>query len=131
LIGGGINTPGDALKALALGADAVYIGTAALWAMTHTQVVKTIPFEPPTVLAFYSGRMADQFNKEEAAYYLSNFLTSFSEEIQVAVKGLGKTNVHDVNKSDLVALDETTSKITKVPLAFDPNETAHMTGSKN
>lgn len=131
LIGGGIHTPGDALKALALGADAVYLGTAALWAMTHTQVVKTIPFEPPTVLAFYRGRMADQFNKEEAAYYLSNFLTSFSEEIQVAVKGLGKTNVHDVNQSDLVALDETTSKITKVPLAFDPNETAHMTGSKN
>ncbi|MCL6445218.1 MAG: FMN-binding glutamate synthase family protein, partial [Alicyclobacillus sp.] len=50
LVSGCIRTPGDMLKALALGADAVYIGTAALFAVVHTQIVKAIPFEPPTQL---------------------------------------------------------------------------------
>lgn len=40
LIGGGLSTPGEFLKALALGADAVYLGTAPLVAVTHTQLLR-------------------------------------------------------------------------------------------
>ncbi|QCJ41319.1 FMN-binding glutamate synthase family protein [Bacillus sp. S3] len=119
LIGGGFFTPGHCLKALALGADAVFMGTAVLWAMTHSQVTKVIPFEPPTTLAWYAGRFSEEFDEEEAAYYLANFLTSFSEEMKVAVISLGKTDVHQVNTEDLVALDQVTSDVTKVPLAYE------------
>ncbi|MEX2461852.1 MAG: FMN-binding glutamate synthase family protein [Paenibacillaceae bacterium] len=121
LIGGGFFTPGDCLKALALGANAVYMATAPLWAMTHTQVTKTMPFEPPTEITFYSGKMKDQFNEEEAAHYLENFFLSFVEEMKTAVEALGKTSIQQVNIEDLVALDEVTSKITKVPLAYQQN----------
>jgi len=45
---GKMRTPGDVLKAVALGADAVYMGAVALFAMAHTQILKALPFEPPT-----------------------------------------------------------------------------------
>ncbi|MDQ0162148.1 FMN-binding glutamate synthase family protein [Aeribacillus alveayuensis] len=118
LVGGGFYTPGDCLKAIALGADAVYLGTAALWAMTHTQVAKTVPFEPPTTLVFYPGRFKDQFNTEEAAYSLANFLSAFTEEMKIATIALGKKSIRDVDRSDLVALDELTSKVTNIPTAY-------------
>src|SRR5690606_31435334 len=82
LAGGGFFTPGDCLKAIALGADAVYMGTAPLWAMSHTQVKKSIPYEPPTQLIMLTGSQAEEFNEDDAAYYLMNFLQSCTEEIK-------------------------------------------------
>ncbi|MBP1932100.1 FMN-binding glutamate synthase family protein [Ammoniphilus resinae] len=120
LIGGGFNQPGECLKALALGADAVYMGTSIIWAMTHKQVTKAVPFEPPTQLVYYPGSMTDQFDEDEAATNLTNFFTSFIEEIKVAVRAMGKTSVHHVGVKDLVALDEWTSKVTKVRLVTEP-----------
>ncbi|MFD0693323.1 FMN-binding glutamate synthase family protein [Paenibacillus sp. GCM10027628] len=124
LSGGGYAKPGDCLKALALGADGIFMGTALLWAMTHDQVTKAIPWEPPTQLTFYPGSMADQFNEDEAAVYLQNFFTSCVEEMKLAIRALGKTSLRQVNVGDLVALDDWTSKVTKIPLAYDPVETA-------
>lgn len=121
LSGGGYAVPGECLKALALGADAIYMGTALLWALTHEQVIKALPWEPPTQLAWYEGTLVDQFDIERSATYLANFLTSFVEEMKVAVRALGKSSIHDVNSSDLVALDEWTSKVTNIPLATEPS----------
>ncbi|NLO89115.1 MAG: FMN-binding glutamate synthase family protein, partial [Clostridia bacterium] len=56
LVGGGLASPGDCLKALALGADAVYLGTAVLIAATHDQIAKVTPFFPPTQLAYETGK---------------------------------------------------------------------------
>ncbi len=122
LVGGGFFTPGDCFKALALGANAVYMGTAPLWAMTHTQLMKSMPFEPPTQLTYDSGKLKDKLDEEEAAIYLEKFFLSFVEEMKTAVQSLGKTSITDVNIEDLVALDEVTSNITKVPLAYQHNE---------
>jgi glutamate synthase domain-containing protein 2 len=43
IAGGGLYTPGSFLKTIALGADIVYIGSIALFAMAHTQVLKPCP----------------------------------------------------------------------------------------
>lgn len=122
IISGGFTNPGQCLKALALGANAVYIGTAALWAMTHTQVTKVVPWEPPTQLTFYSGSQADKLNEQEAAKSLEKYFISCMEEIKVAIRALGKNSLRQVNSSDLLALDEWTSKVTKVRLAYDPGD---------
>lgn len=121
MVGGGFNTPGECLKALALGADAVYMGTSFIWAMTHDQITKTIPWEPPTQLIYYAGKMKDKFNEEKAAYYLENFIRSCTEEMKEAIRTLGKRSVHEVNSKDLVALDDLTSKITNVRLGYEQN----------
>lgn len=125
LSGGGYKNPGECLKALALGADGIYMGTAVLWALTHHQVTKAIPFEPPTELTFYSGSLADQFNEKEAAKYLENFFSAFVEEIQIAIRALGKTSLHQVTADDLVALDKWTSKVAQIPLVTEPYEPSH------
>jgi len=120
LSGGGYSTPGRCLKALALGADGIYMGTSLLWAMTHDQVLKAIPWEPPTQLTWGSGMLADRFDEEEAARRLANFLTSFAEEMKMAIRCLGKTSLKELSADDLVALDEWTGKVTGVRLATEP-----------
>lgn len=119
LSGGGYAEPGHCLKALALGADGVYMGTSLLWAMTHDQVTKSIPWEPPTQLTYYAGEQKDQFDPDEAAKSLERFLTSYTEEMKLAIRALGKTSLQDVHAKDLVALDEWTSRVTQVPLVID------------
>ncbi|UIO40099.1 FMN-binding glutamate synthase family protein [Brevibacillus brevis] len=118
LSGGGYNTPGECLKAIALGADGIFMGTALLWAMTHDQVTKAIPWEPPTELITYPGSLKNKFDPDSAAKYLTNFFLSFVDEMEIAILALGKTSLCEVTAADLVSLDEMTSKVTKVPLAY-------------
>ncbi|HHY09788.1 MAG TPA: FMN-binding glutamate synthase family protein [Firmicutes bacterium] len=116
---GGFFTPGQCLKALALGADAVYLGSACLFALSHTQTLKTLPWEPPTQLVIPGGKASGKFNWREGAKTLANFLNASTEEIKEGVRALGKHSLKEVNAKNLVALDQTTAEITGIPLAYD------------
>ncbi len=122
IISGGLKTPGDFLKAMALGADAVSIGALALFAMSHLQVLYAIPYEPPTQVAWYDGRYKDKFDGQEAGKSLHKFLKSSAEEMAEGVRALGKTSVHDVGPEDMFALDRVTAEICGVPLGYQPQE---------
>lgn len=102
---GGLTTPGHFLKALAIGADAVYIGTIALMAALQAQVVKALPQAPPAQLALYGGKLADKVDIDKAARHLANFLESCRLEMQLAVQAVGKNSLHELNRSDLVTVD--------------------------
>jgi len=115
---GGFFTPGDMLKALALGADAVYIGSIALFAMSHTQSFKALPFEPPTQIVWETGKYRSRFQWKKGAVSLAKFITSCTLEMAEGVRALGKTAISQVDRSDLVALDETTAAVTGIPLAW-------------
>lgn len=117
---GKIRTPGDILKVLALGADAAYIGGIALFAVSHTQVLKAIPFEPPTQLVWYDGKHADNFDVAAGADSLAKFLKSCRLELVDGIRALGKTSIRQVNKDDLFSLDELIAKGVGVPLAYEP-----------
>ncbi|PKM83236.1 MAG: FMN-binding glutamate synthase family protein [Firmicutes bacterium HGW-Firmicutes-14] len=117
---GKIRTPGDILKVLALGADVAYIGGIALFAMSHTQVLKALPFEPPTQLLWYDGKHADEFDIETGAKHLMKFLNSCREELIEGIRALGKTAVGQVDKKDLFAIDELISKGVGIPMAYEP-----------
>ena len=118
IVGGGLETPGDFLKALALGADGVSIGAVALMALVHNQEFKALPFESPIQLLWYGGRYKNRFNSKQGARYLANFLRACVEEMRLAARALGKTTLRDISADDLVATDELTAKIADIPLEY-------------
>lgn len=118
IVSGGFFTPGDMLKALALGANAVYIGSIALFAMSHTQSFEALPFEPPTQIVWQTGKYRTRFNWKKGAVSLAKFITSCTLEMAEGVRALGKTAISQVDRSDLIALDETTAAVTGVPAAW-------------
>jgi glutamate synthase domain-containing protein 2 len=122
---GGIRTPGDALKVKALGADACQIGAIALVALSHNQVHKPLPFEPPTSLTWFGEKYSDQFDIETGARALQNFFESCKLEMAEGIRALGKTSLSQVNREDLVTTNEMFAKGLGIPMvydAFDPME---------
>lgn len=120
VISGGIRTPGHVLKAVALGADAVYMGSAAIFATSDVQTVKTIPSEPPTQIAWETGKYARKFNIEEGAQSLYRFLTATADEIRAGLQALGKKSLKEVGKEDLMALSKEIAEAAGVPTVYQP-----------
>ncbi|AHF07940.1 FMN-binding glutamate synthase family protein [Desulfitobacterium metallireducens] len=111
---GGYATPGECLKALALGADAVYLGTAPLFALVHGQIGKVLPWEPLTQLVWYDSKYKDRLDIDKAAQSVANLLQSFTEEMQEGIRALGKKSLLELGPNDLVALDDWTAELTGV-----------------
>lgn len=119
---GGLFTPGHYLKALALGADAIYIGSAILFAVTHTQALNSLPFEPPTQSVWNQGKFKDQYKMEEGIKSAEKFLTASTEEIKIALRAMGKRSLKDLSKKDIISFDEGTAKMLGIPFSFEPWE---------
>ncbi|HBE79921.1 MAG TPA: FMN-binding glutamate synthase family protein [Firmicutes bacterium] len=121
IVSGGLVTPGQVLKALVLGADAVYLGTAVLIALAHNQIAKVIPWEPITELIYERGKFKDRLIVDQAARSVANFLKSCNQEIILAMRCLGKTSLKQLTIEDLSALTPEISKMTGAELAlFSP-----------
>jgi len=118
IVAGGYFTPGQCLKALALGADAVYLGTVPLFALGHGQVDKVIPWEPPTTLVYYDSPTKTELNIDQAATGVINAFRSMVLEMEEAMRGLGKISLKELNSDDLVALDALTAEITGVKRVY-------------
>jgi glutamate synthase domain-containing protein 2 len=117
IIAGGLTTPGHFLKALALGADALYIGSIALMASIQTQAKKALPEEEPAQLAIWNGKLTNKLDIDEASSHLANFLKSCIIEMKQAVQGTSKKAFKDLNKDDLVTTDIELSKVLKIAYA--------------
>lgn len=113
---GGFFTPGQCLKALALGADAIYLGTVPLLALAHNQSIKVSPWEPPTTLVYYNSPAKTQLNIGQAAVSAANALNSMVLEMEEVMQALGKSSLKELGPDDLVALDAFTAKLTGVKL---------------
>jgi len=118
IVAGGYFTPGQCLKALALGADAIYLGTVPLFALTHGQLPKVLPWEPLTTLVFYDSPLKSRLDVAQAATRVVNVLTSMVLEMQEAMRALGKASLKELGPGDLVALDAYTAEVTGVKPAF-------------
>lgn len=112
---GGYFTPGECLKALALGADAIYLGSLPVMALAHSQISKVVPWEGPSTLVFYDAPGTNtKLNIDQAAMNVINLLTSMVAEMEEAMRGLGKTSLKELTPDDLVALDSYTAEVTGV-----------------
>jgi len=118
IVSGGLLTPGHFLKVLALGADAVYLGSAILLTVSHHQSLKALPFEPPTQVVWNEGKYSNTFNVKDGATTVKNFLNSSTEEIREALRAMGKTSLNELSTNDLVSYDETTAHYIGIPYTF-------------
>lgn len=87
--GGGIRSSADVLKAVALGADAVYIGTAALVSMGCHVCQKCYTGKCNWGIATQDPHLTRRLNPDVAERRLRNLLRSWKLEIKEMLGGLG------------------------------------------
>jgi len=129
---GGIRGGIDVAKALALGADACYIGTAALIALNcnrplYLEDYAALGTEPGACHHCHTGRcpvgittqdpeLTARLPVDEAAERVANFLTAMTLEVQMIARACGKADVHDLDPDDMRALTIEAAAITGIPL---------------
>ncbi|GIN70268.1 FMN-binding glutamate synthase family protein [Bacillus sp. J14TS2] len=119
IVSGGLFVPGHFLKILALGADAVYLGSTILFTVAHSQSLNALPFEPPTQVVWNEGKFKNQFKIDEGTQSAEKFLTASIEEMKMALRAMGKRSLKELSKKDLVSYDELTAKMLSVPFSFE------------
>jgi glutamate synthase domain-containing protein 2 len=120
-------------KALALGADAVAIGTAALVALGDNDPRLESEYQALGTTAgayddWHEGRdpagittqdpaLADRLDPVLAGRRLANYLAVMTMEAQVIARACGKSHLHNLEPEDLVALTMEAAAMARVPLA--------------
>jgi glutamate synthase domain-containing protein 2 len=130
---GGIRSGVDAAKCLALGADAVMIGTAALMALgcnspRYIDDYAKLGTSPgrchhchtglcPVGITTQDPELEKRMDVAAGAERVARFLTAMTMEITLLAKACGKSSVHNLEKEDLRALSLEASAFTGVKLA--------------
>lgn len=131
---GGIRNGADVAKALALGADAIAIGTAAMIALNCNRDIPEADYEGtvgvpagscyhchtglcPVGVATQDPELRKRLDPDEAAIRVYNFLHTLTIECQMMARACGKTNVHSLEPEDLAALTTEASAMAMVPIA--------------
>lgn len=117
VITGGLRVSSDFAKALAMGADAVAIASAALMAAACQQYRICGTGTCPVGAATQDPELRKRLKVEAAAKRTANFLNCTKEELKTFARITGHKDVHELSVEDLCTISREISEYTDIPHA--------------
>ncbi len=114
IITGGLRISSDFAKALAMGADAIALGSAALMAIACQQYRICDGGQCPVGIATQDIELRERLDIEPSVARLYNFLNSSTEDLKTFARITGHDDVHDMNINDLRTFNSEISSYTRV-----------------
>lgn len=116
IISGGIKDGADVAKALAIGADAVAIGTSAMVAMGCRVCMRCHTGNCAFGIGTQDPEQRRNLDVDAAAQRVANYISAMTAEAVLLAKAAGKTKLKNLEREDLRALTLETAAMTGIPL---------------
>ena len=114
IITGGLRTSADFAKAIAMGADAIAIATAAMIAIGCQQYRICNSGRCPVGIGTQDPELRKRFNIEESSKRLENYFNVINEELRTFARITGNNDIHKLSNYDIVTTNSEISKNTNI-----------------